>query len=47
MKYLSQGHSHERPIQQEFVKIKSWLLLNFSAYLHNQLKFNYKVFIFQ
>ena len=28
---------------QEFIKVKSWLLLIFSVCLHNQLKFNYKV----
>ena len=28
---------------EEFVKIKPWLLLTLSMFLHNQLRFNYEV----
>ena len=34
-------HKEKLDSVQEFVKIKSWLLLILSTCLHNQLKFNY------
>ena len=40
---FNDAHREKLNSVQEFVKIKSWLLLILSACLHNQLKFNCKV----